>query len=156
MPLYGTSIAGTHFTFRCEAAVQDVYNFFDTFAGLACALITLHPSFSGPQSRNLRISLYLLLGLSSFLPVVHGIYAYGVEEMNQRMGLAYYLGLTACQGTGAMLYAARIPERWFPRRCDVLGSSHQIMHVLVVCGAAVYGVGLLGAKKYWETRRCEA
>ena len=135
MPLYGTSIASTHFAFRCEAAVQDVYNVFATVAGLACALTTLHPSFSGPQSRNLRTSLYLLLGLSSFLPVVHGIYAYGVEEMNQKMGLAYYLGLIVCQGTGAISYVARTPEKWFPRRFDVLGSSHQIMHVLVVSTA---------------------
>jgi adiponectin receptor len=155
IPLYGTTIASTHFGFHCESSLQYAYSVFATVAGLACALTTLHPSFSGPQSRHLRTTLYLLLGLSSFLPIIHGICLYGVEDMNHRMGLSYYLGLGAFHGTGAMLYATRVPERWYPRRCDVVGNSHQIMHALVVCGAATYGVGVLGAKRYWQTRGCE-
>jgi len=155
IPLYGTTIASTHFGFHCKPSLQEAYSAFATVTGLACALTTLHPSFSGPQSRHVRTTLYLLLGSSSFLPIVHGIYLFGVENMNRRMGLSYYLGLGLCHGTGAMLYAARIPERWLPRRCDVVGSSHQIMHVLVVCGAAMYGVGVLASKRYWQTRGCE-
>jgi adiponectin receptor len=154
IPLYGTTIASTHFTFRCKISLQDAYNVFATVVGLACAITTLHPSFSGPQSRHLRTTLYLLLGASSFIPLVHGLCLYGLEEMHSRMGLGYYLGLGMCHGTGALMYAARVPERWYPRHYDIVGNSHQIMHVLVVCGAAIYGVGVLGARKYWETRAC--
>jgi len=150
IPLYGTTIASTHFTFKCDPVLQEAYSIFATVVGLACALTTLHPSFSGPQSRHLRTALYLLLGASSFLPIAHGTHLYGVEEMDSRMSLGYYLGLGVCHGTGALLYAARVPERWYPRRCDVIGSSHQLMHVLVVCGAAMYGVGVQMARKYWE------
>ncbi|KAH6877655.1 hemolysin-III related-domain-containing protein [Alternaria rosae] len=156
IPLYGTTIASTHFTFNYEPVLQEAYSIFATVVGLACAVATLHPSFSGPQSRHLRTALYLLLGASSFLPIAHGIHLYGVEDMNSRMSLGYYLGLGVCHGTGAMLYAARVPERWYPRRCDVVGSSHQLMHVLVVGGAALYGLGVQMARKYWETRECGA
>ena len=33
--------------------------------------------------------------------------------------------------TGAGLYAARIPERFLPGKCDIWFQSHQIFHLLV-------------------------
>jgi adiponectin receptor len=99
--------------------------------------------------------MYLLLGLSSFLPIVHGVRLHGLEEHNRRMGLVYYVGLGLCHGTGAMLYAVRVPERWYPRRFDIVGSSHQLMHMLVICGAVCYGIGILRANEYWRGASCE-
>lgn len=60
------------------------------------------------------------------------------------------MGLGLLNFTGAAIYAARIPERWYPGRFDVWGASHQIMHVLVVCGAVSHSVGLLKALDYWD------
>jgi len=48
-------------------------------------------------------------------------------------------GLYLC---GAILYAKRIPERFFPGRCDVLFQSHQLMHILVVIAAFVHYQGI--------------
>ncbi|KAL6150778.1 hypothetical protein ACJBU6_11046 [Exserohilum turcicum] len=98
--------------------------------------------------------MYLLLGLSSFLPIVHGICLFGLGQMEWRMSLSYYLALGLCHGTGAMAYATRIPERWTPRRYDVVGNSHQIMHLLVVCGAVAYGLGVLKAQQHWAGLGC--
>lgn len=70
--------------------------------------------------------------------------------MNQQMSLTYFLGLGLLNFTGAAIYAARIPERWFPRVFDIYGSSHQIMHVLVICGALSYMTGLIKALEYWR------
>jgi Haemolysin-III related len=52
--------------------------------------------------------------------------------------------------TRAAIYAARVPERWYPKRFDIWGSSHQIMHVLVVLGAISQERGLLRAMKWWS------
>jgi adiponectin receptor len=154
IPLWGTTIASTHFGFRCESDLRKAYSVFATGAGLACAATTLHPSFVGTASKGFRAVTYLLLGLSSFLPIVHGLHLFGWQQMEQRMSLSYYLALGLCHGTGAITYASRIPERWYPKRYDIVGSSHQIMHVLVVCGAVAYGIGVLRAREHWRGQGC--
>lgn len=37
----------------------------------------------------------------------------------------------------------QVPERWFRRRFDIFGNSHQIMHVMVLCAALVHVFGLI-------------
>ena len=39
---------------------------------------------------------------------------------------------------GAAIYALRIPERWYPRKFDRFGQSHNIFHVAVIIGAAIH------------------
>ena len=46
------------------------------------------------------------------------------------MGMAYLIG--------AVLYSTRIPERFAPGRFDLVLSSHNIFHVLVVLGAYIH------------------
>ena len=71
------------------------------------------------------------------------------------MSLSYFVGLGLLNVTGAAIYAMRIPERWYPGRFDLLGSSHQIMHVLVMCGAVSHNVGLARALDYWHGLKLE-
>ena len=70
---------------------------------------------------------------------------------NRRMSISYFLGLGILNGTGTAIYAARIPERWYPKAFDLYGASHQIMHVLVICGALSHGTGLVRALDYWHS-----
>ena len=77
----------------------------------------------------------------------------GWQAQDQRMSISYFLGLAVLNFTGASIYAARVPERWYPRTFDLWGSSHQIMHVLVVCGAFSHTTGLVKAFDFWHARR---
>ena len=43
---------------------------------------------------------------------------------------------------GAFLYAMRIPERFFPGKCDYWFHSHQLFHVLVLAAAFVHYRGI--------------
>jgi adiponectin receptor len=56
---------------------------------------------------------------------------------------------------GAGIYAARVPERLMPGRFDIVGSSHQIFHVLVVCAATAHLTGLLKAFDYRHSGAAE-
>jgi adiponectin receptor len=94
--------------------------------------------------------MYTLLGLSTFFSVAHGALVYGLEELNERASLTYFAGLGALNFTGAAIYAARVPERWHQKRFDIWGSSHQVMHVLVVLGAISQERGLLRAMEWWS------
>ena len=91
-----------------------------------------------------------MLGLSTFFSVAHGAHIYGFEDLNERASLSFFTGLGALNFTGATIYAARIPERWYPKRFDIWFSSHQIMHVLVVLGALSQERGLLRAMEWWS------
>lgn len=42
----------------------------------------------------------------------------------------------------------QFPERWFPRRFDLFGASHQVMHVMVLCAALAYTMAVLAAFDY--------
>jgi len=113
----------------------------------------MKPRFRTPTFRLMRSVSFAVLGLSAFIPVVHGILLNGWEEQNRRMSITYFVGLGLLNGLGTAIYAMRIPERWFPGTFDVYGSSHQAMHILVACGAFSYAAGLLKALDYWSTKK---
>ena len=59
-------------------------------------------------------------------------------------------------GLGAMMFTTRFPERRWPGRFDVYGTSHQIFHVLVVGATVVHLWGVWSAYKwdYENLRGC--
>lgn len=151
--IWGSSIASTHFGFHSSRSTCNVYWAFSTIAALLASWATFQPIFRTPTGRRIRVLLYCALGLSAFIPAIHGVLMHGWEEQNQRQSLSYFAGLGALNGLGTAIYGARIPERWFPRRFDVYGASHQIMHVLVMCGAYSHAIGLNKAAEYWSEQR---
>ena len=56
--------------------------------------------------------------------------------------IVYMLGMEllmgACYLLGAVIYSNAVPEKWRPGMFDVWGHSHNIFHVLVVCGAYIH------------------
>ena len=113
----------------------------------------MKPQFRAPAYRAMRSASFAVLGLSAFVPVGHGILLNGWQLQNQRMPITYFLGLVFLNVTGTVIYAMLIPERWYPKTFDIYGSSHQIMHVPVACGALSHATGLLRALDYWNTQR---
>ena len=97
--------------------------------------------------------MFVLMGLSAVVPVLHGIRLYGVEHMRQSAGLDWVVLQGVLYVAGAAIYAARVPEKWSPGRFDIWGSSHQIFHVLVVLAAASHLVGLVKAFDYEHSQR---
>ena len=72
----------------------------------------------------------------------------GWGELNRAISLTWLLAQGGLYVLGAALYAARIPERWWPGKVDVIGSSHQVFHLLVLAAAATHGAGLVKAFEY--------
>jgi adiponectin receptor len=58
--------------------------------------------------------MYSILGLSIFIPTIHGVMLHGWAVQNKQMSLTYFIGLGILNGLGAAVYAARILERWYP------------------------------------------
>jgi adiponectin receptor len=89
--------------------------------------------------------MYASLGLSAMVFITYGLIIHGWEIQNHRMSLTYILITAMLNFLGAVVYAARIPERWYRLRYDICGCSHQIFHFIVVFASLIYMFGLLSA-----------
>ena len=116
-----------------------------TVLAAACITATLDPQFRHPRLRPYRAAMYSGLGLSAILFISHGLAIHGWEIQNHRMSLTYMLITAMLNFLGAIVYAARIPERWYKLRYDIYGCSHQIFHFIVVFAGLIYMFGLLSA-----------
>ncbi|KAF3939450.1 hypothetical protein ABW19_dt0203404 [Dactylella cylindrospora] len=151
--VWGSAIPASYFAFRDVPGItRYVHYFINTVLAIACGYVTLRPKFRHPQYKIWRFYVYLVLVTSALLTVGQGWYMFGFEEMDRRMGVRNFLMLGVWQTTGGIVYAARAPERWVPKRFDNWGHSHQLMHVLVVCGAVCNEWGLLRAVEYWASK----
>lgn len=55
--------------------------------------------------------MFVVLGLSAVVPVLHGVWMYGVPEMRGRIGLTWVVLQGSLYIFGAGLYAASTPTR---------------------------------------------
>jgi len=65
--------------------------------------------------------------------------------------VAYFIVLGLLNLTGGAFYAARVPERWFANSFDIVCAINQIKHILVMCGAWSWTLGLTKAFDYWRS-----
>ena len=98
--------------------------------------------------RVFRAAIFVALGLISALPIIHFLIENGISDSFEKGSLTNLLTMGALYITGAGLYAARIPERFLPGKCDIWFQSHQIFHLLVSWGQIIYlFVSLKGQNK---------
>ncbi|EKG20139.1 Hly-III-related protein [Macrophomina phaseolina MS6] len=116
-----------------------------TTNSIACAIAAVSDKFRSPAFRPIRAAMFVGLGLSAVFPVMSGLHLYGLQDLRDRIALDWLVVHGLLYITGAAIYAARFPERMWPGRFDIWGSSHQIFHVLVLCAAATHLVGLIKA-----------
>ncbi|KAG8631841.1 hypothetical protein KVT40_000981 [Elsinoe batatas] len=153
--MWGSGVSSTYFGFYCDQTLRNAYIAAITTTALGCALFTLQSTFRQPSYRTVRFLMYCFLGSSLFAPCIHGLQLYGWELLDIRMSLSYFIGLALINFSGAAIYAARIPKRWYPKTFDLIGQSHNLMHLLVILGAVVRLRGLLGRLHYWEVQALE-
>ncbi|KAK6347175.1 hypothetical protein TWF696_007251 [Orbilia brochopaga] len=144
----GSFVGSVFYGFRCEAAIRDGYFFMICTIAVACATISIHPHFRTPKYRSTRTAMFVAMGLSGVLPLLHGMQLRGLAEASRRCGMPWLLAEGVSYIIGAGMYAARVPERWQPGRFDIVGASHQIFHVLVLVGAMCHLAGLVAAFDY--------
>ncbi|KAF3077048.1 Adiponectin receptor protein [Trichoderma lentiforme] len=143
--MWGAGIPTIYYGFFCNQNLQRFYWMTTSGTALGCAIVTLHPRFISPQFRHWRACFYGGFGLSSIIFVVHGLILHGWELQKAHMSLNWMGWMATSNLTGAIIYAARVPERWVPHKFDIFGASHQILHVAVIIAAVIHFYGLLNA-----------
>jgi len=131
------------YAFHCAATAKALYLGSIGVASAATLAVCVHPSFAGVKYRAYRAATFSALGLLGLVPIGHQVLHWTLLSEEGRMPppLAAALQLEILMGalylTGAWLFARRVPERYYPGRFNLMLSSHNLFHLLVVAAACV-------------------
>ncbi|KAK7214113.1 hypothetical protein V2G26_021291 [Clonostachys chloroleuca] len=149
--IVGSFVPALYYGFFCKPILLTAYLCLICLLGTGCATVSWVEQFRTPKWRPYRAIIFIGLGLSGFIPIVHGVTIYGYRSLEDRISVTWIIIHGAMYILGAVLYAARWPERSFPGAFDIWGSSHQIFHMFVLLAAATYFYGMAKAFDYHHT-----
>ncbi|KAM3448613.1 hypothetical protein MY3296_007646 [Beauveria thailandica] len=151
--IVGSYVPALYYGFFCEPLLFWLYLYVMCALGAGCATVSWVERFRTSEWRPYRAAMFVSLGVSGVVPIVHGIRRHGYQYFEHRMGLSWVILQGAMYIFGAVLYAASAlySQRSFPGKFDIWGSSHQIFHVFVLLAAATHFYGMAKAFDYHHT-----
>lgn len=104
---------------------------FTVTCAITCLLVVWQPFLRDPEFAWIRVTLFVLLGMTGLIPFIHLVAMRDLE-----WAIAFYRPLVTRMiipaFSGAVVYANKFPESLWPGRFDFLGSSHNLWHVAVL------------------------
>ena len=140
--IVGSVIPWLYYGFYCHFYLKLSYITLVSMFGILTIILAMWNKFNKPEYRVHRAVTFVALALMSCLPIVHYFIEKGFYNSLLENSMQYTIIMGALYLTGTLLYAARIPERFMPGKCDIWFQSHQIFHVLVIAGAFVHYHGI--------------
>jgi adiponectin receptor len=141
-----------YYSFYCHPWLLRVYlTAISVMAALTFA-VTLVPAFGTPKFLVFRTCIFLSLGFFGLVPVSHLVYHFGLFDPHVTVMIGPLLLMGLLYTLGAIIYATKFPERFYPGRFDVWFSSHQLWHICVVAAALVHFANALQQYQWrWNT-----
>ena len=140
--IVGSTIPWLYYGFYCQYYARLTYMVGMSVFGLITVVVTMLEKFSKPDYRAIRAFVFIGLGMVGSVPMFHYLAQTGFHGSIKEASFHCTLIMAALYLTGAGMYAARIPERFMPGKCDIWFQSHQIFHVLVIAAAFVHYHGI--------------
>jgi len=155
--IVGSFIPWLYYGFYCQFVPKLVYMLSISLLGVTAIIVTMLDRFSTSAYRPVRAGLFVALGGFGFVPACHQLIVLGWENALVEAALHRVLIMGGLYILGAVLYGARIPERFLPGKCDIWFHSHQIFHVLVVAAAFVHlhGMQNMALHRLTEAGMCD-
>lgn len=144
----GSFVPWLYYSFYCRLGPKIAYLTLIFVLGSACIVVSLWDKFSEPQFRAVRAGVFIALGLSGVIPALHYVITDGFYHAVNFAALGWLALMAVLYIVGALIYAIRIPERFFPGKFDIWFQSHQIFHVFVVAAAFVHYHGITQIATY--------
>ncbi|KAI5729327.1 hypothetical protein M8J76_001422 [Diaphorina citri] len=155
--IMGSFVPWLYYGFYCSFLSKVIYLTSVVILGAASIIVSLTKQFSAPNYRPLRAGVFMSFGLSGVVPAMHYGYVEGWFSKVAQASLGWLLLMGVLYIIGGLIYALRVPERYFPGKCDIWFQSHQIFHVLVVSAAFVHYHGITEMAMYrLSSGGCEA
>ena len=117
----GSTFPPVIYGFACNSIPKFIYLTFITVACLGAFITTLIPGADTPKYRRLRGFLFIFVGLCAGVPAVQ---ASITNDPNIIINLYNWVVGGAIYIIGALIYVARIPERFAPGKFDYIVSSY--------------------------------
>ncbi|XP_069785282.1 adiponectin receptor protein 2-like [Narcine bancroftii] len=144
----GSFVPWLYYSFYCSPQPRLIYLVLICLLGTTAVLVSQWDRFATPQYRAVRAAVFLGLGLSGVVPTLHFMFAEGLVKAATDGQEGWLFLMAVLYILGVSIYAARVPERFFPGKCDIWFHSHQIFHVLVVAAALVHLHGVSQLQEY--------
>lgn len=135
---------------RCYVGLIWVYLTGITVCALVVFCVSLSEKFQQKEYRTGRGLCFLALGLMGVIPAIHAVMTQWELAQYFIKPTYFVMGMGALYIIGVFIYIARFPEKYFPGRFDLIGSSHNIWHFFVLAAAVSHYVGSLG---FYHTRQ---
>ncbi|KAF5197297.1 Heptahelical transmembrane protein [Thalictrum thalictroides] len=126
-----------YYIFLCHPNIRFIYLASIIIFGILAVITLLAPALNTPRFRHFRAYLFLAMGFSGVIPIVHSVILYWGHRPII-ISFFYELLMALFYATGVGFYVSRIPERLKPGAFDIAGHSHQIFHVFVLAGALTH------------------
>ncbi|XP_066251804.1 adiponectin receptor protein isoform X1 [Euwallacea similis] len=140
--IMGSFVPWLYYGFYCHFKPKVIYLSVVCALGITSIMVSLWDKFSESGWRPFRAAVFMTFGLSGIVPAIHfGVVEGWFTHVSQK-SLGWLILMGVLYIVGAMLYALRVPERWFPGKFDIWFHSHQIFHVFVLGGALVHFHGI--------------
>ncbi|ROL52569.1 Adiponectin receptor protein 2 [Anabarilius grahami] len=149
--IMGSFVPWLYYSFYCSPQPCFIYLIVVCILGIAAITVSQCDFFATPQYRGVRAGVFVGLGLSGVVPTLHFMITEGFLRATTMGQMGWLFLMAVLYITGACLYAARIPERFFPGKCDIWFHSHQLFHILVVAGAFVHFHGVSNLQEFRYT-----
>lgn len=146
--IMGSFVPWLYYSFYCNPQPCFIYLIVICVLGIAAIIVSQWDMFATPQYRGVRAGVFLGLGLSGIIPTFHYVISEGFLKAATIGQIGWLMLMASLYITGAALYAARIPERFFPGKCDIWFHSHQLFHIFVVAGAFVHFHGVSNLQEF--------
>ncbi|KAJ9632353.1 hypothetical protein H2203_000758 [Taxawa tesnikishii (nom. ined.)] len=101
----GSFIPSIYYGFSAERGLINIYWIMITVIGAGCTIVTISPRFRTPEWRAFRASMFVAMGLSAIVPVLHGIRLYGIAQLERQIGLSWLVLQGVLYILGAAIYA---------------------------------------------------
>ena len=133
--IIGSFIPWIYYGFYCRREPKLTYIAMVITLGIGAIVVSLWDKFSESRYRPLRAGVFVSMGCSGIIPTLHFIYTDGMRRLIDENSFYWLLTMAILYLIGALLYATRTPERFFPGKCDywVCKKIRLYCLILVIC-----------------------
>jgi len=103
--IWGSFVPAIYYEFCGQENVQRTYWAMISILSVGCVAVSTLDKFRTSAFRPYRAGMFAALGLSGVIPVLHGLQVYGIEKLQNSMGLNWVLLQGILYILGAGLYA---------------------------------------------------
>ena len=150
----GHAIMHNHFGFYCSPEWIRPYGWLTAVATAWVITAVLMPGSDSPRRIVARTFLFIGQGFLVSTALVHQAHLYGASSREFTHHFVPLAAACILYMIAGLVFAFRVPERWFPGAFDLAFNSHNILHFLVLIAAWVHWRGCVHAMHYRVSYDC--